>query len=209
MTTIMNRLVTAPSALADRRGQPAERAHQLARTSCSTLDAALDRGRRSFAQASSRLTCDGDDVAQRRRLRRRAGCRRSQTVQTTKPTAARVTISEPPAAADRQHPAEQARAAVEHRGEHDAGEDQQQRLGEEDDRRGSARPRPIQTLARFSSWRITGSRSSVGPGCSLDVASGAPSAHRRVRRRRRLASGWSEVPARPPRSAVNQLIGFK
>ena len=80
-----------------------------------------------------------------------------------------------------------------------------------------ARTTPTQTLARFSSWRITGSRNSDRAGL-LGLFAGVR-IDRALRRCDRhcpgapcgggALAGWSEVPARPPRSAVNQLIGFQ
>ena len=75
----------------------------------------------------------------------------------------------------------------------------------------TARTRPIQTLARFSSCADDRIAKLDRPGL-LDCARGAraslmaalPAAPRGGPR-----SAWSEVPARPPRRAVNQLIGFQ
>ena len=123
---------------------------------------------------------------------------------------------QPPAAADRQHPAEQAGAAVQHRGKDDAGEDQHQWLGEHDhaeDGEDHAGPdhRLLQFLAddRIAEFDRTGlfevvrfafldagGRDAHGRGAPWVCGSGT-------------LSGCSEVNARPPRKAVNQLTGFQ
>ena len=202
----------APSAVPTAEPSRPSDAHQLAARSARRRRCPGIEADARCAQASSRSTCSVDDRRAAARPGRRARCRRNRTVQTTKPTPARRDDREPPAAADRQHPAEQARAAVEHRGEDHAGEDQQQRLGEHDhaddgeDERRSRRWRASAPRGR------SGSRSSIGPGL-LGLARGRSPAHRGGSSAGAVAaaprSGRSEVPARPPRKAVNQLSGFQ
>ena len=188
---------------AHRRGQAPERAHRL-------VDhlLRLDRfepeaiGRAPFEQP---VDLEGDDVAQGRRLVRKLDSgepdRPGQAGQSGE-----ADDQQPPAPADRQHPAEQPRAAVEHRAEHDSAEDEQQRLGEEDHREdGEAEAEPdAGALELLADQRIA----KLGGAERLVVGQGRDVAHRRGAGGS-TRSACSELPARPERKAVNQLIGLK
>ena len=191
---IMNRLVSAPSAVPTQRGEPADRAQRLLRDAVEVGRAghqplrgqpAGERGRP--APPASTRSCVG--------LLRRSARRSGRRCRARNATASTHDDQQPPAARDRQHPAEQPHAAVEHRGEDQPAEDDQQRLDQQHDQRdraGRCRTTPPRAcnLARGSPDRA--------PRCGL--APGRSHARRGVWSLIcGLAAGWSEVPARPER----------
>ena len=130
MTIIAMTLVTAPialpTALVSRPTEP---------SSCCTevVGGPLGTGR-ATRRIHHAVELGGDDNPQRFGLGRdgRAG---EPEHPADEAEAERAGEQQPPAAPDRQEPAEQARAAVEKTAKIDAANDQQQRLGEDDDRR--------------------------------------------------------------------------
>ena len=139
----------APSALETAEPSRPERPHQLAAELLDVDPAREDA--HAVRPGEHAVGLDGDPFAQQPGLGDQLGAREIGDPD-DEADRGQGDDGEPPAAADRQHPAEQARAAVEHRREHDAGEDQQQRLGEDDhadDEQDEADPdaRPLQLLA--------------------------------------------------------------
>ena len=133
----------------NRRAEPAQGAHQLA-AELVDPDPALDDAE-AVAPGENSVALRGDDLAQPLGLADQLGAGEIEGPD-DEADGRDGDDGEAPAAADRKHPAEQPGAAVEHRGQDDSGEDEQQRLGEEDqagDGEGEAEPDagPLQLLA--------------------------------------------------------------
>ena len=149
MTRIITDRGDDPERARYRRAEPAQSAHDLA---AELLDpgSALDDSE-AVAPGEDPVGLGGDDLAKPLGLAGQLGAGEIEDPDDEGDGGDRHD-GEAPAAADRKHPAEQPGAAVEHRGEHDPGEDEEQGLGEEDqgrDGEGEAEPDagPLQLLA--------------------------------------------------------------